>query len=127
MIVGTGIDLVQVSRIETVFQKHGSRFASHVLHEKEMTEFEKAPDKIRFLAKRFAVKEAATKALGTGQAQGVLLRHFYVIHNEHGKPLLYADSKAAETCEEIGANAMHVSISDENEYAVANVILENVS
>lgn len=126
MIVGTGIDLVQISRIETVYQKHGDRFASHVLHEKEMPEFDKATNKARFLAKRFAVKEAATKALGTGQAQSVLLRHFYVIHNEHGKPLLHADSKALETCEKLSINAMHVSISDENEYAVANVILEHV-
>ena len=126
MIVGTGIDLVQISRIEQVYEKHGNRFASHVLHEKEMPEFEKAPSKARFLAKRFAVKEAATKALGTGQAQSVLLRHFYVVHNEYGKPLLHADSKALQLCETLGVNAMHVSISDENEYAVANVILESV-
>jgi holo-[acyl-carrier protein] synthase len=125
MIVGTGIDLVQVSRVEAVFEKHGKRFASHVLHEKELTEFEQASDKVRFLAKRFAVKEAATKALGTGQAQGVLLRHFYVLHNDHGKPLLYADDKALETCSSIGVSAMHVSISDEHEYAIANVILES--
>lgn len=124
MIIGTGIDLVQISRVETVCQKHGSRFASHVLHEKEMAEYEKAPNQIRFLAKRFAVKEAATKALGTGQAQSVLLRHFYVVHNEHGRPFLHADGKALELCEQLGVNAMHVSISDEAEYAIANVILE---
>jgi holo-[acyl-carrier protein] synthase len=126
MIIGTGIDLVQVSRVASVYEKHGERFASHVLHEKELTEFEKAAHPERFLAKRFAVKEAATKALGTGQAQSVLLRHFYIVHNEHGKPLLYADSKAQEICDELGVNVMHVSISDEHEYAIANVILERV-
>ena len=78
------------------------------------------------LAKRFAVKEAATKALGTGQAQDVLLRHFYVLHNDHGKPELYADSEAKVICEKQGINSMHVSISDENEYAIAQVILERV-
>ena len=124
MIVGTGIDLVKVSRIQSVYEKHGERFARHVLHDEEQEEFNRAPDKVRFLAKRFAVKEAATKALGTGQAQSVLLRHFFVVHNEHGKPLLHADSKALEICNTLGVNAMHVSISDENEYAVANVILE---
>lgn len=127
MIVGTGIDLVKIARVEKVYAKHGSRFVSHVLHDNEMPEFNNASDKVRFLAKRFAVKEAATKALGTGQAQGVLLRHFYVIHNEHGKPLLHADSKAKETCTFLGANTMHVSISDESEYAIANVILENLT
>ncbi len=127
MIIGTGIDLVKVSRVESVYQKHSARFVSHVLHSKEMPEFEKAPDKARFLAKRFAVKEAATKALGTGQAQNVLLRHFYIMHNEHGKPLLHADDHALQACEALGVNAMHVSISDESEYAIANVILEKVS
>lgn len=127
MIVGTGIDLVQVSRIEKVFKERGQRFVSHVLHEAEMIEFEKANSKHRMLAKRFAVKEAATKALGTGQAQNVLLRHFYILHNENGKPELHADEEAKVICKKLGVDAMHVSISDENEYAIAQVILERNS
>lgn len=126
MIIGTGIDLVDIARIESVYDKRGERFASHVLHKKELQEFEQSPTPARFLAKRFAVKEAATKALGTGQAQNVLLRHFYVIHNEHGKPLLHADGHALELCEQLGINAMHVTISDTKELAIANVILEQV-
>lgn len=125
MIVGTGIDLVQVSRIEKVYNERGDRFVSHVLHAAEMTEFAEAKFKHRMLAKRFAVKEAATKALGTGQAQNVLLRHFYILHNENGKPELHADEEAKAICEKLGVNAMHVSISDENEYAIAQVILES--
>ena len=125
MIVGTGIDLVEISRIEAVYKKRGERFASHVLHAAEFPEYEKAPNKGRLLAKRFAVKEAATKALGTGQAQSVLLRHFYIEHNEFGKPLLKADGEAQKLCNELGINAMHVTIADENEYAVASVILES--
>ena len=124
MIVGTGIDMVYVPRVEKVYSERGQRFASHVLHDKEMPAFEESKFKARLLAKRFAVKEAATKALGTGQAQNVLLRHFYVLHNEHGKPELYADEEAKVLCEKLGVNAMHVSISDENEYAIAHVILE---
>lgn len=126
MIVGTGIDLVHIPRIEQVFAKRGDRFARHVLHEKEYPEFENSKHQGRLLAKRFAVKEAATKALGTGQAQDVLLRHFYVLHNEHGKPILHADSHARTLCEQQGINAMHVSITDEEEYAMASVILEKV-
>lgn len=124
MIIGTGIDLVKVSRIEDLFEKRGERFARHVLHEKELPEYQASKYQSRFLAKRFAVKEAATKALGTGQARRVLLRHFYVIHDDHGKPILKADGQAEILCKELGVNAMHVSISDEDEYAVANVILE---
>lgn len=124
MIIGTGIDLVEVARIEKVFNRSGERFARHVLHDKEFPEFEETRYKARFLAKRFAVKEAATKALGTGQARSVLLRHFFVVHDEHGKPVIDADGQAKKLCDEFGVNAMHVSIADENEYAIASVILE---
>lgn len=126
MIIGTGIDLVHIQRIEKVFAQRGDRFARHVLHDKEYPEFDAAKYQGRLLAKRFAVKEAATKALGTGQAQDVLLRHFYVLHNEHGKPILHADAHAKTLCDELGINAMHVSITDEEEYAMASVILEKV-
>ena len=124
MIVGTGIDIVQISRVEQTFEKRGERFARHVLHEKEWPEFEQARCKGRFLAKRFAVKEAATKALGTGQAKSVLLRHFYVLHNDAGKPLLAATDEALKQSDDLGVTAMHVSIADENEYAIAHVVLE---
>ncbi len=126
MIVGTGIDLVEVARIDEVYLSKGDRFARHVLHEKEFPEFEKSKYKSRFLAKRFAVKEAATKALGTGQARSVLLRHFYIVHDEHGKPILDADGQAKKLCDDYGINAMHVSIADEKGYAIANVILERL-
>lgn len=126
MIIGTGIDLVEVARVEKVYNERGDRFVSHVLHQEEMPAFEKAKYKGRLLAKRFAVKEAATKALGTGQAQNVLLRDFYILHNEHGKPELFADAEALKLCDQLGINAMHVSIADENEYAIAQVILERI-
>ncbi len=126
MIIGTGIDMVQVSRVEDVYSKRGERFARHVLHDAEFPEYEKSIHKGRLLAKRFAVKEAATKALGTGQACSVLLRHFYIEHNEYGKPELKADGEAMRRCKALGINAMHVSISDENEYAIASVILEKI-
>lgn len=125
MIVGNGIDLVQIARVEAAYERRGDRFARHVLHDNEWPEFERSKYKGRFLAKRFAVKEAATKALGTGQAQEVLLRHFYLVHDDNGKPLLHSDARAAELCLQLGINAMHVSVSDEHEYAIANVILES--
>ena len=124
MIIGIGVDLIEVARVEKVYAARGERFVDHVLHREEMPEFKASKQKGRLLAKRFAVKEAATKALGTGQAQNVLLRHFYITHNEHGKPQLHADAEAHALCDELGINAMHVSISDENEYATAYVVLE---
>ncbi len=126
MIIGTGIDLVEVARIEEVLANRSERFVNHVLHDAELPAFAVSRFKARMIAKRFAVKEAATKALGTGQAQNVLLRHFYVLHNEHGKPELHADEEAKRQCDKLGINAMHVSISDEGEYAIAQVIMERV-
>lgn len=124
MIVGTGIDIVEVARLEAVYQRRGERFVSHVLHQQERPEFEKSRYKARFLAKRFAVKEAATKALGTGQACDVLLRHFYITHDTNGRPELHACDEALALCNKLGVNSMHVSIADEQHYAVASVILE---
>lgn len=126
MIIGTGVDMVDIVRIEEVLAKRRDRFVSHVLHDAELPAYEKAKFKSNMLAKRFAVKEAATKALGTGQAQNILLRHFYVLHNEHGKPELHADGEAKIQCDKLGVNAMHVSISDEGGFAIAQVILERV-
>ncbi len=124
MIVGTGIDIVEVARIESVYQKRGERFVSHVLHQHELDEFNASQYKARFLAKRFAVKEAATKALGTGQAKQVLLRHFYITHDENGRPALHASDQALALCEQLGVTGMHVSIADETGFAVASVVLE---
>ena len=124
MIVGTGIDIVEVERIESVYQRRGDRFVSHVLHTEELAEFNASQYKARFLAKRFAVKEAATKALGTGQANQVLLRHFYISHDENGRPVLHACDQALALCQQLGVTGMHVSIADETGYAVASVVLE---
>jgi len=126
VIFGIGTDIVEVARIESVYKRRGDRFAKHVLHEREWSDFEQSKQKHRFLAKRFAVKEAATKALGTGQAQSVLLRHFYVTHNSAGKPELFADACALEQCQQAGVNKLHVSIADETHYATAQVILEAI-
>ena len=124
MIVGTGIDIVEVARIEAVYQRRGERFVSHVLHAAELDDFAASHYKARFLAKRFAVKEAATKALGTGQANSVLLRHFYISHDDNGRPALHACDRADEICQQLGVVGMHVSIADETAYAVASVVLE---
>ena len=125
MIFGIGVDLVTVSRIEGIHQRFGNRFARRYLHEKELIRLAELENPIRFLAKRFAVKEAAVKALGTGERTGVLLRDFYVEHTELGKPLLKVDGKAKTVCEKHSVQATHVSISDEGDQVVAFVVFES--
>lgn len=124
MIAGIGVDLVTVSRIAKVDVRHGARFERRILTEQESAEIDTAPDRARFLAKRFAVKEAAAKALGTGERQGVLLSHFGLTHDELGKPELVLLAEAARRGDALGVTATHVSISDEGDLVTAFVVLE---
>ena len=124
MIAGIGTDLVTVSRVARVYARFGERFARRVLHARELPDCRVSPDPARFLAKRFAVKEAAVKALGTGERTGVLLRDFHLEHDALGKPLLGVDGEAAARCRADGITDRHVSLSDEGDLVSAFVVLE---
>ncbi|PID60927.1 MAG: holo-ACP synthase [Gammaproteobacteria bacterium] len=124
MIYGTGVDLTTISRIRRAHERFGERFARRFLHAEEWLQYTRHNRPERFLAKRFAVKEAAVKALGTGERQGVLLSDFYVIHDALGRPELHADGEAACLCRRHGIDALHVSLSDEGDTVAAFVILE---
>lgn len=126
-IIGLGTDIVQISRFE---QMDGTgdkrdRLAQRVLTSCEFDIYQQHAHPARFLAKRFAVKEAAVKALGTGIGQGVGWQHLSVTHTDIGQPLLQYTDGFADIASELGVTHSHVSISDEKEYAVATVILES--
>jgi len=125
VIAGIGVDLVTTSRIAAVYQRFGDRFARRILAQHEMTQYRKSTDPIRFLAKRFAAKEAAVKALGTGERQGVLLKDFSLSHDSLGKPMLNVAGKAAELCTARQVVQHHVTLTDERDQVVAFVILES--
>ncbi len=125
MIYGIGTDIVKVSRMAENLEKYGSRFSKRILSE---SEHQLLLDKIKpeiFLAKRFAAKEAAVKALGTGFRYGISMRHIIVESNELGKPNLRFIEAAKKYIEENNITQSHLSISDEQEYAIAYVILES--
>lgn len=124
MITGIGVDLVTVSRVEQVHERFGERFARRILGNTELEEYRNSTYPARFLAKRFAAKEAAVKALGTGEREGVLLKDFTIAHDHLGKPLLNVDGKAAELCHQHGINQKHVTLTDERDQIVAFVVLE---
>ena len=125
MIHGIGTDIVSVKRIQEGLDKYGERFASRILAESEMAEFKQAPNPASYLAKRFAAKEAAVKALGTGFSDGISMRHICVSHNDAGKPLLKMTGRALTLFEKNNIGENHISISDEREYAIAFVTLLN--
>lgn len=123
MIAGVGVDIVAVARLRGMWERHGERLLGKLLTPNEISDFDRAADKGRFLAKRFAAKEAFAKAYGTGVRPPVLLPLIGVTHDELGRPLLEFHGELAEliTRQQLGT---HLSISDEAEYAIAYVILE---
>ena len=123
MIFGIGTDIVSVSRIREGLAKHGERYAEHILMPAEHAEFARAYDPARFLAKRFAAKEAFSKAFGTGLRAPVTLHTIGVGHDELGKPHFEFDEAVATLLRESKLNAL-LSISDEKEYVVAFAIIE---
>ncbi|HIF9502614.1 TPA: holo-ACP synthase [Photobacterium damselae] len=123
-IVGLGTDIAEIERVAKVWQRQGLAFAERILTASELIELSQTKRPERFLAKRFAVKEAAAKALGTGIAAGVSFQDFEVGHDELGKPLLNLTGQAQKFARQRLVNHVHLTIADERHYAVATVILE---
>jgi len=124
MIYGIGTDIVQVSRFEESLAKHGSRFAERILAESEYEIFCSHAQPAHFLAKRYAAKEAAAKAFGTGFRDGLSLRHIIIANEDNGKPVLRFAAAAQELIDRHHIRSSYLSISDEKDYAVAFVVLE---
>lgn len=124
MILGIGTDIVEVERMVRALDTFGAHFASRILSGDELLEFDRHRAPAVFLAKRFAVKEAAAKALGTGFSQGLSWRHIEIVHDELGAPGLRFSGRAKELQRLKGVESFHVSLSDERAYVVAFVVLE---
>lgn len=124
MIVGIGTDIVAVSRIEEAVERHGVAFAERILSAKELPEYAAHSHPVRFLAKRFAAKEAFAKATGHGLRHPVSLHNISISHDGLGKPIFLFDEELALHLSRLGVVRHHLSISDEKDTAVAFVILE---
>ncbi len=123
MIYGIGTDIVHIKRMRDNLDKYGDKFARRILTGSEFIEFENKNDKAAFLAKRFAAKEAAAKAMGTGFSQGLSLHHIGVGHDDAGKPVLEFLDIAEKFIQEKKIKQAHLSLADERDYAVAFVTL----
>jgi len=127
MIVGVGTDLVDIERVKATIDRLGERFLRRVLTENEIEHYSlisNAEKSCAFVAKRFAAKEAASKAIGTGIGRGVSFQHFEVVNLESGQPTLKVDS-IVQARLPAGAT-WHLSLTDEKNYAQAFVIVEAI-
>lgn len=123
MIFGIGTDIVRVKRMQENIDKFGDKFAERILSDEELEEYHRYAEPSRLLAKRFAAKEAASKAMGTGFRDGVTLKQIFITHDNLGKPILNFSEIANEFLTNNKIIESHVSISDEQDYAVAYVTL----
>lgn len=113
MIYGVGTDLVELSRVQQTYDRFGEHFVNRLLMDEERSLFQKTRHKVRFLAMRFAGKEAAVKAMGTGFAHGVWIRDVGIVNSEWGRPEIIWSGRGRRLCDELGIGEGHVSLTDD--------------
>jgi holo-[acyl-carrier protein] synthase len=125
MIYGLGVDLVRVDRITAALERYGDRFLRRVFTTREIEQCQGRAWAASGFAMRFAAKEAFSKALGVGMRRGgIRWREVEVVPNSMGKPEILVSGRAAQLCEEAGIRGMHLTLTDEDNHAIAVVVLE---
>ena len=125
MIVGTGIDIAEVPRIRHSIERFGDRFLRRIFTEGEIRYCDSKANRLERYAARFAAKEAAMKALGTGWSRGVRWRDCEVVRLPGGRPTMSFHGKAGEFAVRLGVKNAALSLSHTSEQAIAQVILES--
>jgi holo-[acyl-carrier protein] synthase len=123
MIFGIGTDIVRLERIEQIFDRYGDRFVERLLLPAEAQAFRSESRPARFLAMRFAAKEAIVKAMGTGFAHGMWIRDAGVVQNAWGRPEIIWSERGREMCEKLGVGEGHITLTDEAGLIVAVAVL----
>lgn len=122
-VVGIGTDIIEIARLTNMAEPVRAKLAKRVLTDNELVQYHSLDASIAFLAKRWAAKEAAAKALGTGIARGVSFQHIEISSLSSGQPQLTFTEQALTIAKSLGATHWHISLSDEKAYAVAFVVL----
>ena len=122
MIIGIGTDIVEIARMAAAIERNPQRFPERVLTASELVEYHTAKNKPRFLAKRFAAKEACSKAFGTGIGKDIAFTDIEISHEESGKPIITIVNGSFSN----RPLNIHLSISDEVSYAIAYVVIEEI-
>ncbi len=125
MIVGTGIDIIEVPRVAAAIERFGERFLQRIFTAAEIRYCESKANRVERYAARFAAKEAALKAIGTGWRRGVAWREVEVGREPSGRPTIRYHGRAAEFAAQLGVKRASLSLSHTVEQAIAQVILED--
>jgi holo-[acyl-carrier protein] synthase len=125
MIYGIGVDVLQQERIVRTYQRFGEHFVRRLLLPGELAQLERTQRPERFLAMRFAAKEAVVKAMGTGFAHGMWIRDVGVVQNRWGKPEVVYSPRGERMRKKLGIGAGHVTLTDEAGLIVAVAVLES--
>jgi len=123
MIHGIGTDILRTERIAAAFARFGERFVQRLLMPEELRQFRSSQQPVRFLAMRFAAKEAIVKAMGTGFANGMWIRDAGVAPDALGRPEIIYSARGRRRCDELGIGAGHLTLSDEAGLVVAVAVL----
>lgn len=123
MIKGVGLDLTELDRIRTLWERYGLKFAGKILTDRELAQLPDI-DPVPRLAALFAGKEAAVKALGTGFAKGIHFKCIEILRTESGKPEITFLGRGLEECKAQGVSHAHISLTHARDTAGATVILE---
>lgn len=124
MIFGTGVDLVEIARIQKSLKKYSGRFEEKVFTPNEIAYCQAQPEPGRHFAARFAVKEAVSKCLGSGINGGLAWKDMEVVHHDSGRPILKLTGKGKEFFDRLHLKHIHISISHDKAYAIAHAIAE---
>ncbi len=124
MIFGIGTDILRRDRVQGVYERFGERFVRRLLLDEELRFFAYAKDPVRFLAMRFAAKEAIVKAMGTGFSNGMWIRDCGTVPDRLGKPEIVFSARGQAKCAELGISGGHLSLTDEAGLIVAMAVLE---
>src|SRR6476646_11293438 len=119
MIYGIGVDVLQLARIERCYQRFGDHFVERLLMPAERAQLARTRRPERFLAMRFAAKEAVVKAMGTGFAHGVWIRDIGIVQDKWGKPEIVYSARGERVRRRLGVGAGHVTLTDEAGLSVA--------
>lgn len=124
MILGTGVDLAEVGRIQASIERYGERFTRRVFTEREIAYAERKANKYERYAARFAAKEAGMKALGTGWSGGITWKDLEVTNLSSGRPTLALHGVARDVADRLGVKTIHLSLTHSSAEAMAWVVLE---